>query len=429
MSKETKTHSTKGKAMRVLFISANTEHMNILPLPLGLNCVAVATRNAGHDVRLLDLMTEKDSRLAITEAIESFCPEAIGVSVRNIDNQNMDPRIFLLEKVKKVINDCRTLSTVPIILGGAGYSIFPESALEYLEADMGIQGEGEVAFPALLYRLHRGVDLLGTPGLYLRGLGLQGERRYAKSLDELPFPDEKMWPIPGSDDDDFGIPIQTRRGCPMDCNYCSTAKIEGRPIRKRSPEFVIQNIARQVEAGYKRFYFVDNVFNMPLSYAKALCRKIIERRLAISWRCIFYPGKVDAELVNLLAMAGCREVSLGFESGCEQILRIMNKKFNLNSIRYTSEMLRTGGIKQLGFLMLGGPGETRESVEQSLVFADSLDLDAMKVTIGIRMYPNTALSKIAVTEGLISPEDNLLFPRFYIVQKLEGWIRETLGRG
>ena len=212
----------------------------------------------------------------------------------------------------------------------------------------------------------------------------------------------------------------------MDCNYCSTAKIEGRPIRKRSPEFVIQNIARQVEAGYKRFYFVDNVFNMPLSYAKALCRKIIERRLAISWRCIFYPGKVDAELVNLLAMAGCREVSLGFESGCEQILRIMNKKFNLNSIRYTSEMLRTGGIKQLGFLMLGGPGETRESVEQSLVFADSLDLDAMKVTIGIRMYPNTALSKIAVTEGLISPEDNLLFPRFYIVQKLEGWIRETL---
>ncbi len=412
--------------MRVLFISANTEHMNILPLPLGLNCVAVATRNAGHDVRLLDLMTEKDSRLAITEAIESFCPEAIGVSVRNIDNQNMDPRIFLLEKVKKVINDCRTLSTVPIILGGAGYSIFPESALEYLEADMGIQGEGEVAFPALLYRLHRGVDLLGTPGLYLRGLGLQGERRYAKSLDELPFPDEKMWPIPGSDDDDFGIPIQTRRGCPMDCNYCSTAKIEGRPIRKRSPEFVIQNIARQVEAGYKRFYFVDNVFNMPLSYAKALCRKIIERRLAISWRCIFYPGKVDAELVNLLAMAGCREVSLGFESGCEQILRIMNKKFNLNSIRYTSEMLRTGGIKQLGFLMLGGPGETRESVEQSLVFADSLDLDAMKVTIGIRMYPNTALSKIAVTEGLISPEDNLLFPRFYIVQKLEGWIRETL---
>jgi radical SAM superfamily enzyme YgiQ (UPF0313 family) len=338
----------------------------------------------------------------------------------------MDQPIFLLDKVKKIINHCRTLSNVPIILGGAGYSIFPESALEYLEADMGIQGEGEIAFPALLYRMQRGIDLWGTPGLYLRGRGLQGERQFAKILDELLLPDEKMWSISSPGSDDFGIPIQTRRGCPMNCNYCSTADIEGRTIRKRSPELVIENIVRHVDAGYKRFYFVDNVFNMPLSYAKDLCRKIIDRKLGISWRCIFYPGIVDTELVNLLAMADCREISLGFESGCEQILKIMNKKFHLDSIRCTSEMLRTGGIKQMGFLMLGGPGETKESAEQSLAFADSLDLDAMKITIGIRIYPNTALSKTAVTEGLISSEDNLLFPIFYIVPKLEGWLRETV---
>jgi radical SAM superfamily enzyme YgiQ (UPF0313 family) len=331
-----------------------------------------------------------------------------------------------LDKVKIIINYCRTHSSVPIILGGAGYSIFPESALEYLEADMGIQGEGEVAFPALLYRMQRGIDLWGTPGLYLRGRGLQGERQFAKILDELLLPDEKMWSISSPGSDDFGIPIQTRRGCPMNCNYCSTADIEGRTIRKRSPELVIENIVRHVDAGYKRFYFVDNVFNMPLSYAKDLCRKIIDRKLGISWRCIFYPGIVDTELVNLLAMADCREISLGFESGCEQILKIMNKKFHLDSIRCTSEMLRTGGIKQMGFLMLGGPGETKESAEQSLAFADSLDLDAMKITIGIRIYPNTALSKTAVTEGLISSEDNLLFPIFYIVPKLEGWLRETV---
>ena len=412
--------------MRVLFISANTEHTNILPLPLGLNCVAVATRNAGHDVRLLDLMAEKDSKLTITEAIELFRPEVIGVSVRNIDNQNMDPPIFLLDQVKKVINDCRTLSSVPIIIGGAGYSIFPESALEYLEADMGIQGEGEVAFPALLYWMQRGADLLGTPGLYLRGVGLQGERQYARVLDELPFPDERMWSRPSSDNDDFGIPIQTRRGCPMNCNYCSTADIEGRPIRKRSPEFVIENIVRHVDAGYKRFYFVDNIFNMPLSYAKDLCRKIIKRKLGISWRCIFYPGIIDKELADLLVKAGCKEVSLGFESGSEQILRNMNKKFSLDSIRRTSDILRDIGIKRMGFLLLGGPGETKETVKQSLAFADSLDLDALKITIGIRIYPHTKLAKVAISNGMISQEDNLLFPRFYIVPKLEGWLRETV---
>ncbi|MDQ5987533.1 MAG: 2-hydroxyethylphosphonate methyltransferase [Syntrophus sp. SKADARSKE-3] len=412
--------------MKVLLISANTERMNILPLPLGLNCVAVATRNAGHLVLLLDLMAEKDSKLAIMEAITSFCPDVIGISVRNIDSQNMDSPILLLDQVKDVIDDCRTLSIAPIILGGAGYSIYPESALEYLEADMGIQGEGEVAFPVLLDKIQRGADLSGTPGLYLRGLGPQGKRLYAEGLDELPLPDEKLWFVSSSGRDDFGIPIQTRRGCPMDCNYCSTATIEGRALRKRSPGLVIKNIKRHVNAGYKMFYFVDNTFNIPLPYAKELCRMIINEKLGISWNCIIYPGKVDKEFVDLLVMAGCKEVSLGFESGSENILRVMNKKFTLSSIRHTSEMLKACGIKQLGFLMLGGPGETKESARQSLVFADSLKLDAMKVSIGIRIYPHTLLSKTAIACGLISPEDDLLSPRFYIVSELEQWLRKTV---
>jgi hypothetical protein len=105
--------------MIVLLISANTEKINILPLPLGLNCVAVATRNAGHNVRLLDLMTEKDNRVAIAEAIESFLPEVIGVSVRNMNDKNMAPPRLLLNQIRKVIDDCRTFSRVPIILDGS----------------------------------------------------------------------------------------------------------------------------------------------------------------------------------------------------------------------------------------------------------------------------------------------------------------------
>lgn len=126
--------------MKVLLISANTEQINIVPLPLGLNCIAAAARNEGYDVKLVDLMTEKDNRISIMDAVESFQPEIIGISVRNIDDQNMGSPRFLLDQVKKVVADCRNLSDAPIILGGAGYSIFPESALDYLEADMGIRG-------------------------------------------------------------------------------------------------------------------------------------------------------------------------------------------------------------------------------------------------------------------------------------------------
>jgi radical SAM superfamily enzyme YgiQ (UPF0313 family) len=412
--------------MRVLLISANSEHVNILPLPLGLNYVAVAARNAGHEVNLVDLMTEKNNRSSVREAIVAFHPEIIGISVRNIDDQDMENPRFLLDQVKKVVTDCRNFSSVPIILGGAGYSIFPESALSYLEADMGIQGEGEMSFPLLLDRIERGVDLSGTPGLYVRDLGLQGKRSFVKNLDRLPLTDAYISSLSAPDKQEYWIPVQTRRGCPMDCSYCSTATIEGRSIRKRRPEFVTEEITSHVNTGFQWFYFVDNTFNIPLSYAKKICRKIIESELVISWRCLLYPGKIDKELIQLMARAGCKEVSLGFESGCERILRKMNKRYTLDTVRQTSEMLNDFGIKRLGFLLLGGPGETRESVEQSLVFADSLNLDALKITIGIRIYPHTALSRTAIDEGLILPEDNLLLPKFYIIEDLKNWLRETV---
>jgi radical SAM superfamily enzyme YgiQ (UPF0313 family) len=395
-------------------------------LPLGLNCVSAATQKAGHEVKLVDLMTEKDDQSSIREAITSFDPEIIGISVRNVDDQNMENPRFLLDQVKKVVTDCRNLSGVPIVLGGAGYSIFPESALSYLEADMGIQGEGETSFPFLLDCLARGENLSGAPGLYLRGSGLQGKRIFEKNLNLFPLPSADLSSLCAPGKQEFWMPLQTRRGCPMACSYCSTAIIEGRSIRKRRPDLIIEEIASHVGAGFQRFYFVDNIFNIPEDYAKEICRKIIESGIAISWRCIIYPGKVDEGLLHLMVKAGCMEVSLGFESGCERILRKMNKRYSLDEVRRTSDMLKDSGIRQMGFLLLGGPGETRKSVQESLVFADSLNLDSLKITIGIRIYPYTALAKTATDEGLILPGDNLLLPRFYVVSSLKDWLYDTI---
>jgi radical SAM superfamily enzyme len=104
----------------------------------------------------------------------------------------------------------------------------------------------------------------------------------------------------------------------------------------------------------------------------------------------------------------------------------MNKKFTVKEVRRTSELLKKHGIRQMGFLLFGGPGEIKSSVEKSLTFADSLPLDALKITVGIRLYPNTMLAKIAVDEGLISPNDDLLYPRFYLTKGLEDWLHETV---
>src|SRR5271157_36874 len=142
--------------MKVLLISANTERTNILPLPLGLGCVGAACQRAGHEVVLMNLMFEGHTASAIRNCISAFRPGVIGISVRNIDDQDMAAPRFLLPPVREVVATCRSLCNAPIVLGGAGYSIFPESALRYLGADMGIRGEGEIVFCALLARLENG---------------------------------------------------------------------------------------------------------------------------------------------------------------------------------------------------------------------------------------------------------------------------------
>jgi len=127
-----------------------------------------------------------------------------------------------------------------------------------------------------------------------------------------------------------------------------------------------------------------------------------------------------------MAEAGCCEVSLGFESGSEQILKAMNKRFKPQDVKRISELIARHGIGQMGFLMLGGPGETRETVMESFTFAASLPLDSLKITQGIRIYPYTKLAQRAVQEGFISPQDDLLKPTFYLVPSLEGWLQETV---
>jgi len=411
--------------MRVLFISANTEKINMPTLPLGLACVATATRKSGHDVAMVDLMTEEDTRSVLRGAIEGFRPDMIGISVRNIDDQNMENPRFLLDPVKEVVAGCRSLSKATIVLGGAGYSIFPDSALSFLGADMGIQGEGEMVFPGLIERMERGASLLGLAGLYLPGQGLGCKRTFAKNLDVLPLPDIELWPLP-SQKERLWMPVQTRRGCPLSCSYCSTGTIEGRVIRKHSPEAIVQWISGRRKAGVHQFYFVDNTFNLPPSHAKEICRKLIDHGLNIRWWSILYPKHVDKELVGLMARAGCEQVSMGFESGSERILKNMNKRFAPKEVRQISELLSEHGIRRMGFLLFGSPGETRESVEESLVFADSLKLDTLKITVGVRIYPHTSLARKAIDDRVISPRDDLLFPRFYLAKGLEGWLPETL---
>ena len=414
--------------MKVLLISGNREDADIRVPALGLACIAAASENAGHAVRLLDLLLEADPQSAAKKAVDSFSPEVIGVSVRNIDDQRMRNPRFLLDQARETVQWCRESSPVPIVVGGAGFSILPEAILKHVGADMGIQGEGETVFPELLNRLGRGEPRIELPGLYHKGGGCPIPRTFAKDLDALPLPDPALIARSLKGAANAPVPVQTRRGCPLVCSYCSTPTIEGRQVRKRSPEMVVRWIARWVEEGFRNFYFVDNTFNLPPSYAMHLCSEIIAAGVNISWRCILFPAGVDSRLIEQMARAGCKEVSLGFESGSDAMLQRMNKPFTVEEVRRASDLLRRNGIGRMGFLMLGGPGETRESAEESLAFAEALDLDSVRLNIGVRIYPNTHVAQVAREEGWISSDEDLLHPRFYVVRDLEDWLYAAAAR-
>lgn len=403
--------------MRILLVSANTERINLPTLPFGLALVGAAARAAGHEVVLLDLLREPGPAAA-RHALETVRPEVIGISVRNIDDQCLENPRFLLGQVADLVATCRAWSSAPVVLGGAGYSIFPDAALAYLGADYGVCGDGEATFPALLARLERGEDPAGLPGIYAaKGRG-GTTPTVASDLDAFPDPPGDLWPAADPAEADLWVPVQSRRGCPLDCSYCSTARIEGRDVRARDPRRVAAEIARLADAGFRRFYFVDSTFNRPLAYALELCRCIAAQGLDILWRCILYPHEAPEALVRAMAEAGCVEVGLGFESGSPRILRAMHKQFLPGEVREISERLAAYNIRRMGFLLLGGPGETQETVEESLAFAASLRLDLLKVTTGIRIYPGTPLARVAIQEGVIGAGDDLLLPRFYLTPGL-----------
>jgi radical SAM superfamily enzyme YgiQ (UPF0313 family) len=416
-------------AMRVLLISANTEHVHMPTIPLGLMLVAEAVKQAGHSVEFLDLMFKENPRVALQRQIMGFEPEVIGISVRNIDDQSLDNPKFFLENVRPVIGWCRTTSRAPVILGGAGYSIFPDAALEYLSADMGVHGEGERIFPAILERITHREDPSTLPGVHIRGRNGCLKQQFCADLDEFPLPEDDAWGGFDPKSGDTWIPVETRRGCPNNCSYCSTSCIQGSSVRIRSPLLVARYIERLVCMGFKQFYVVDNSFNIPESQGLEFCNSLADLHLDIQWKAILYPHGVTPKLVKSMKRAGCVEVAVGFESGCTHILKGMNKHFDTDEVRRVCDMLADNEIRRIGFLLFGTPGETRESVQQSLDFADSLNLDGLRTTVGIRIYPGTELEKKALSEGIMRSKDELLSPRFYLAKEVDPWIRNTVETG
>ena len=419
--------------MRVLAISFNRSRLIVPPFPLGLASV-VASLGPEHPCRVIDFMFEPDPQQQVLTVLEDFQPELIALSLRNIDNQDSCYPEFFFPEAREFCRWLRTHTRVPLVLGGSAFSIVPQELLDYLEADMGLVGEGELSFRALVDS-YPGGDWTKVPGLVWRADGRWQENpsQPVTDLDALPDPALKYF-TPAQYHDAQGsaklpgvITIQSRRGCPRRCRYCTTARLEGTQVRTRSPEKVAAWMADcHHRWGLTRFYFVDNVFNHPREYARRLCLAIKQLDLPLEWSCLLNPAYPDEELFHLIREAGCVQVQVGNESGSDLVLTNLGKGFSKRQVEETFELLQRAGLGYNCFLMMGGPGETPATVRESVELVERYHPFLVNLTVGIRIYPHTALFEQALAEGVIAPGDNLLWPQFYLSEAVADWIWDYL---
>jgi radical SAM superfamily enzyme YgiQ (UPF0313 family) len=415
--------------MRVLLINSNLKDDLLAAPPIGLCYVASAAAEAGHEVRVLDLCFKRHIREELEQAILGFAPQAIGVSLRNLDNVNMLRPIVFLPSALEIVEMIRKLSGAPLVLGGSGASLDPQGVLEFLHGDYLIVAEGEKSFVALLAALGRGESPVDIPGVAMRHQGKfhltppqlaafpLGNPRLGRWVDLTPY--EKM----GS-----SYTIQTKRGCRRRCIYCTYRVLEGDRHRLREPVDVVD----EIEEVLHRFKppcieFVDSVFNDPVEH----CREILEEIIRRPWKAHFTtmgvsPKHLDNQLLHLMERAGFSSFMITPESASETMLSNYQKGFVLEDLRRAAEAINRFSFPVLWYFLVGGPGETPDTLQETLDFIERYlvrqrrpPYNLAHIFLGVRIYPGTELWDIAMAEGFIHDRSDPLRPLWYLSRDLD----------
>jgi radical SAM superfamily enzyme YgiQ (UPF0313 family) len=395
--------------LKVLMISANRERDPSPVFPLGLAYLAGPIAKAGHSSRLLDLCFADDAVLAARRALDESAPDVVLVSVRNLDNVTWPASRSYVDGVREIVAVCRERAVV--VLGGSAFSLEPLSLLAATGAHCGVVGEGEEVVPRLLERIEAGVPLGGLPGVVVEGGGATASPRLPASVGT---PDRTLFDVSRYLTEGGAANVQTKRGCPFGCTYCTYPILEGARVRTRPAAEVVRELRELVdEHGVDYVEFCDDIFNFPEAAARELCEAMIAADLRLSWSAFVNPGHLNARLLDLMVSAGCDAVELGTDSGSAAMLRSLGKSFTVEEVRAASRFCREAGVAAAHYLLFGGPGETDGTIAESVALMDELAPEAVIVMVGIRIYAGTDLHATALAERLVTEDQCLLEPVFY----------------
>ncbi len=418
--------------MRVLLIATNRHdrlqsRMNAQPMPIGLAYIAGHLDHERHQVKVLDLMFSEDHLADVEAAVKEFQPQMVGMSVRNLSNHSYMNTIWALPISKEVIDRIRSVSDAVIVCGGPAFSIMPKECYEFLGTDLGLAGDAGETFAALADRLEIGEpNYFDLPGLVYRkeGQTVQNEgfctSEFAKPprLDDL---DMARYNKAG-----FGIGILTKLGgfyYPTNASQAQISESGWRVIRPID-EVVAEVKDMKERFGMKKVFFVDNGFNLPLDHAKSLCNELIKSEVKVRWNTCLSPFNCDSELIGMMKEAGCGLVMMVNRGGNANDMDSMSEE--TGQLTEVCRICEEGDLHYNIGKTFGEPGETRETVDQKLDFLRSINPAMANLRVGVSVMPGTEVAAIALKEGLINDESELVKPTFYIAEGVRDWIVDYL---
>lgn len=369
--------------------------------PLGLGYLASVLEKSKYDVNIIDCQ-------ALDINYEEFKTE---INKKQADIFGITSTTLTYKSALKIIKIAKEVWPKSITLLGGPHVTFwdKESLKECPELDIVVRKEGEETFLDIVGRIEEGktyYDTLGTTCRKKEKIIKNDDRPYIENLDDLPFPAHHLWPLERLTKHGIIIfPIISSRGCVYWCDFCTTVRMFGRRYRMRTPKNVVDELQYlKKRFGANRFTFYDDAFTVDQDRVLEICREIKNRKLKIEWDCETRVDMVTKELLVEMKNAGCESIWFGVESGSQKVLDAMRKGISPSQIVKAFKWAKEAGLITVAGVVLGFPGETKETIEETTKFIEKLNPNDVGYYIATP-YPGTPLYNKVVEEGILRITD------------------------
>jgi lipid biosynthesis B12-binding/radical SAM protein len=396
---------------RIFLVSSNTIVDPYPVYPVGMAIIASALTKAGHEVRQFDFLAEAQSNAGLRKTIHDFRPDYVGISIRNIDA--LDHCLignWYLSTDLALIKIIRETTRAPVILGGSGFSVMPEEILNYLGGDYGITGEGEQAICDLIEALNEGRSvpaITGNKAAFRSGDAMTCQPLWEPALLKFYTGRSAM------------LSMQTKRGCPYKCVYCTYPAIEGDVVRQRPPDDIADEVEKlQKTYGINTFYFTDSIFNDEEGGYLNVAETLVRREIKIKWAAFFRPDDISKDSLSLLKQSGLYAIEAGTDASSNETLAGLNKRLTFDDVYEFNQACIDAKIPCAHYVIFGGPGETEATVKKGLNNLEMLKNCIVFAFSGIRILPGTMIQTQAIEEGVLKEGESLLKPAYYFSSEI-----------